>query len=826
MMSSGVRTDASEDVSTGDHDVERRPRSWSTPPRWSLHLAAVLWSVVLAGALLAPALTRGWMVGTYDLLATKGLTSRPSVVVHGLYANTDVVSEMIQWTTLNWTQVHHGVLPLWNPYNGTGLPLAFNWQSASFGVPSLIGYLLPIHDAYTAAVLATLVIAGTGAYVLARVLRMGFLGALMAATVFELGGPLMGWLGYPHGQVLAWGGWLFAAGLLVIRGTRRMPAITLLAVVIACSIYAGQPETLILMLGAMAVFLIVVLALRATPSRMGFASGPIRRPVVDLVIAIVAGLGLGAPLLLPGVQLASASVRSTTSGNTALPVHDLTYLIFSGFDGVPVPGGLGVGSAFFYGESAAYVGIIAVVLACVAVVVGFRRRRPEVLAAAAVVLAMGLLAYLGPLDSLIYKLPLIGQVQMLRALMPLSLALAILAGMGLDAIVRSPSSRTVRVSLLYGFGAAALLLAGLWLLGRGGGYQGIPSVYRAAAAHERAENFLWPVVGVGVGLAASVLLWWRVQLRVVSALALLVCESLFLITAGSILIGSNANGSPQTPAISALRHAIGDSVVGTGPNTGCSLGITPEANIAYQVHESNLYDPVVPKAFFTTWQQQARTPPGLPILNLFCPFIETAAQARLLGVGYVLVDSGKPGPAGGVFVTQLKVPRQPPAIAITLGTQPGNEDLYRIPGAARATLTPIRSHAPLPPPDAPGSAVAVNDSNPARWSLTTNASTPTVLRLHLTDVPGWHATIDGRPLQLESLSGLMFQARIPAGRHAIELHYWPATFTAGLIIAVVTALALIAALGTQLYTRRRRDSDNLHESQKAPAEGLEPSHTP
>jgi len=39
--------------------------------------------------------------------------------------------------------VHLGFLPLWNPYSGPGLPLAFNWQSASFGVPSLIGYLMP-----------------------------------------------------------------------------------------------------------------------------------------------------------------------------------------------------------------------------------------------------------------------------------------------------------------------------------------------------------------------------------------------------------------------------------------------------------------------------------------------------------------------------------------------------------------------------------------------------------------------------------------------------------------------------------------------------------
>ena len=114
---------------------------------------------------------------------------------------------------------------------------------------------------------------------------------------------------------MAWGGWLFAAGVLVVRGNRRIRAITLFAVVTACSIYAGHPETLIVMAGAMLVFLIVVLALRAMPSRLGLGAGPIRRPVLDLGIATVAGGALGAPLLLPALQLTAASVR--TDGGAA-----------------------------------------------------------------------------------------------------------------------------------------------------------------------------------------------------------------------------------------------------------------------------------------------------------------------------------------------------------------------------------------------------------------------------------------------------------------------------------------------------------------------------
>ena len=161
---------------------------------------------------------------------------------------------------------------MWNPYNGLGLPLAFNWQSASFSVPSLIGYLLPVRYAYTAGVMTTLFIAGTGAYALGRVLRLGFLGAVMIATIFELSGPQIAWLGYPNGQVMAWGGWLFAAGVLVVRGNRRAPAIALFAVVIACSIYAGHPETLIVMAAATFIFFLALLACPAEPCRLNSIS--------------------------------------------------------------------------------------------------------------------------------------------------------------------------------------------------------------------------------------------------------------------------------------------------------------------------------------------------------------------------------------------------------------------------------------------------------------------------------------------------------------------------------------------------------------------------
>src|SRR5271165_3867123 len=107
-----------------------RVASWIRHWRaWAPDVLGLTWVLGAAGVVLAPALIHGTAIrnpGTYI----------------------DQVTYGIPLTNLAWTQVHHGQLPLWNPYNATGLPLAFTWNSAPFSIPALIGYLFPLRLAY------------------------------------------------------------------------------------------------------------------------------------------------------------------------------------------------------------------------------------------------------------------------------------------------------------------------------------------------------------------------------------------------------------------------------------------------------------------------------------------------------------------------------------------------------------------------------------------------------------------------------------------------------------------------------------------------------
>jgi hypothetical protein len=799
-----LSSDVPSSMSAGPDTIEpERAAADPTPsgrlPRvraWVPDILGVLWVLVAAGAALTPALAHGLSLGNYDLQTFYGLTQQSGVPVHNLQAS-DQINFFIPFTNLAWTEVHHGHLPLWNPYNALGMPLAFNWESATFSVPALLGYLFPLHLAYTVQVIATLAIAGTGVYVLGRVLGLGVLGCTMAATVYELSGSLFALVGWSFGAVMSWAGWLFVAVILVVRGRHRARAVAFFAVVLACVIYAGEPEGVIFLALAVALYLVVVLGLRI--GQRG-TSGPIVRPLIDLAVAAVAGAALGAPLLLPGTQVGGLSIRQVRGGQPsyagiatsakALPLHNLIGVLFQGFDGLPVAGSRWFSDRFLYIDVAAYVGVIAVVLVVVALIM--RGRRPEVLAFALIGVVMGAIVFIGPVVSILDHLPFhLGGVLWFRVLTLLGFALAVLAGVGTDVVVRSGTSRRVRTWLGGAFVAMALVVLALWLFGRGK----LPP----ADATIRAQSFVWPVIGTVVGLGAVAVLLAarradgpdtrrrsRSGAGTWAAAALVACETAFLVTAGAPIWASSASGLTPTPAVTTLERVVGSSLVGFGTHTCVGfnqLGIRQNVNAAYGVRELASYDPMIPLAYFRSWKAATGQPGGPSGVFIYCPAVTTATMARQYGVGYVLEPHGAPGPRGATFDQTV-----------------GDEDLYRIPGAAAATLTSAPSTGALPGVDARGTPVAVTRPGPASWKVVTHAASPQVLRLRITDLPGWHATIDGRPLALSPFAGVMLQARIPAGTHTVELHYWPDDFTDGLVLAG----ASVVGLGVALFVGRSR----------------------
>jgi hypothetical protein len=270
---------------------------------------------------------------------------------------------------------------------------------------------------------------------------------------------------------------------------------------------------------------------------------------------------------------------------------------------------------------------------------------------------------------------------------------------------------------------------------------------------------------------------------------------------GSSQWSSNSSSFTATPAVAELQRAVGSSLVAFGTpacRSDSTPGIPPNINIVYGVSELAAYDPMLPSRYYQAWAAATGKAGGYPSESRYCPGVTSVALARRYGVSFVLESHGARGPKGAMFDATI-----------------GNEDLYRVPGAALATL--VRSPTGhLPAVDARGTAMAVTHPEARSWRVVTDDARPGALRLRLTDVPGWHAAIDGHALPLEQYAGVMLQAQIPSGHHVIVLSYWPTDFTVGIGLAVISGLALAVGLVLGLVSRRRMSPKPVNFGQHPP----------
>jgi hypothetical protein len=772
------------DDPAGEHELRaERVEPPEARRRWLFDAAGLAWTIAAAVVVLLPALRPGVSLGPFDLLSRFGLTSQAGVSVHNS-AQADQIEQFVPWTNLAWHQVHSGHLPLWNPYNVLGMPLAFNWQSGVFSVPALVGYLFPVSFAYTAIVLTKLVVAGTGAYVLCRVLRLGPLAAAFGGTAFELSGPMIVHAGWPHTSVTCWAGWVFAAVVGLLRESRRIRNITMLALAVGFAVYGGHPESLIAMGLAVVVFVVVYLLARARAQ-----GGPVLRPLRDLVVGAACGFGLSAPLLFPGVQLALSSVRRNGTGTPAFPLSHAANVLLVGLQGRDF-------------TTTAYVGVPVLALAVVGTRVSWKR--PEVLGLVTVAVVSALLTFFSPANSLLHLVPGGRTVTWSRAVMVLALALAVLGAAGIDALVRPMRDSTAVRWATGAFGALAIAVLGLAAASELG---------LASAVSRHRSSLIWPAVQSVVGLALGALWLWSRRPGAHSSAArqlgtrggctlLLALETGFLLSAGIPSWSVSSTYFPTNPAITELTRSVGSSLVGYGScrslryNTSSKneVGIRPNANIGYGLHEMVVYDPILPTDYFRAWLAAGgqQTPPALQQLGVFCAQFSTAVQAREFGVQYVLAPPGRVRLIGQGVVEVGRF---------------GDEKLFSIPGSGPATSNPVPAGGARLSADAQGTPLAVTYPDPASWRVVVDSPTPSIVRLRLTDVPGWNATVDGRAVFLQPWAdGSMLQVRVPAGQHVVELHYWPTAFTAGIAVAgsIVVGGVLAMTTGVILGRRRRR----------------------
>jgi hypothetical protein len=437
--------------------------------------------VGLRADLLAALALAGFVALLYaPLLFTNRVLASGDILFY-FYPYRDYVAEMLR----------AGNLPLWNPYIFLGVPLLANPQSAVLYLPHwpLIG--LPVTaQVYWSAALHTWLL-GLGGYLLLRVWGGSRMAALLCGLVLAgsgFYGGLIGHLNQMNGA--AWLPWALAvlvwADGLGGSWRRSARAAVGLALLVALMLLAGHTQTVYINLFGLGVWAIwpagaaIWAQLSARLTRPGSAAGATpgatrtqfaqsgRRLAIYGVGIAVAAL-LAAPQLLPTLELSGRGLRQgglsyAAASSFSLKPLDLLWTLLPSYGRVDLSV---VFATLGYTEFVAYVGALGLLLAGWG---AWRGRGPAwraglLLAGLGFFLALGrwnpfyLLGYWWIPGFDLFRAPA-------RWMMLYTLGMAILAGVGLDALLpRLARARTLAAwRVTTWLGAFLLLLVALDLL--------------------------------------------------------------------------------------------------------------------------------------------------------------------------------------------------------------------------------------------------------------------------------------------------------------------------------------------------------------------------
>jgi hypothetical protein len=729
-------------------------------------------------------------------------------------------------------------VPLWNPAIMAGRPLHANAQSAAFGPFTWPLYVLPFWTALGWIAVLKLWAAAFGTYLLGRSLGMGFSGALMAGLVFAFCLKLVTWLSYPAASVWALIPWLLAATDAVVRRPGLLTCAGLAAVT-GLQFLCGHPESSFHALLAAVAFL----ALRLWWTDTGW-----RGPLLAFSAALIGGAALAAVALVPFAELlwlsADLRERAGESVDVHLPIQDSLGFFLTDWWGRPTQTPLRP----FLLERALYVGALPLVLAVAALAL-----RPTVTRIAVALFgALWLAVALGvpPFLQVVTRLPVFNAGHNTRLVVLTMLALALLAGWGLDELAGRREELLRRRRLL--LAAAGALLAAPIVVGvgaRGLDLGALGDSFRVAWLFADAPTLVTNPDHVAVIGQASMIVWitvagaaaallalrfgGRVGTGAFAALALaLVCVDLFRAGMGyNPAIDRDRAEVPATETVRMLQRQAPARFVSTAE---VPQNVIP---MRFGLREARGYDVPIVRRFDELWREAVDprsegVAAGLLDIPLELRDVTPAAlrALRLLGVTHVLQ-----GATGRAATPPYETEPAPELLRV-----PGLAQVHRGPDARLyrmeerlprawivsrqrvvegedAALAAVTSPAFNPRSEAivetrlpglseqpgPGGAARIVVDEGERVSIRSRAPRPGLLVLSDVHYPGWTAQVDGSETPVEPVDYLLRGVRVPAGDHTVELRYEPLSWTVGWAVSAVALILLAAAVAMGLSRRAR-----------------------
>jgi len=383
------------------------------------------------------------------------------------------------WQTTPWAEVTHrelghATLPLWNPYEGAGTPLAANMQSAVFD-PLMIGvHIKTTPLMWDVTYLFIFIAASVATYMFLRMLDLEVVASFAGAAAYSLCGYFVINNNNSFVRTYAYIPVLLLAVDLVTR-SGKVRWVALLGASIAATILSGMPESAFFCLafaGFYALYRLIVAPWKSfIPCFLRLGSGGIL------------GLALSAPLIVMFMEYLPLSATVHSPGVGLGSVSGLTVLnwLFPLLNGAPA----GLYAGLSADRSWSGTAVLALALVAVSAFPSSRRwREAWLFFGVAVVVVLKMHGYPGV--QWLGMLP-ISNLAVWPAFAPpvANFSLAVAAAIGVDAIARG---HVHRLLLVFVAGVVIVLVRILYLMDR---------VAWHTIPYDITRHFLF--IGVGAG---------------------------------------------------------------------------------------------------------------------------------------------------------------------------------------------------------------------------------------------------------------------------------------------------------------------------------------
>ena len=726
-------------------------------------------------------------------------------------------------------QLKSGTIPGWNPYQFAGVPFLADPESGWWYAPAMLVFgILPLAAAIKVYAVAHLLMAGFGTYAYGRLIGMVPAGALVAAWAVSQGGLFTdrSRCCYAHIQVAAWIPIMLLAVELAVRATRLQPrfAAWMLGAVAISQMLAGW-------IGQGAMYGLILtgcyvafrtLAMPPDPTT------PLGRRAFDaaqhLIVPVTFGAGLSAPGTLPRLLYRSETTLADGYTGSASWAAQL--------------GGWSPGNQIeqLVTPSGWYVGTAVLLLALIWVAGRWRSGYIRFFAALSLVSFVLGLERETVVHQLFSILPLFRDLHNhfpVRIALILLFGPAMLAGLGVSALHRGLPRRNLIPAL-----------AAVGLLGIGLSRPGVGATFWVVAT-------LTFVLLLTLNSDSMRRLRGGIRLAPIAFAAVVIGELSML---GALSLGEGTYlridaTAVTNPNATARLLAEEDQLV---PNR--FFGYDP--SLTYEQHGQTTYyrhdfdDPITSSLLVnnqgTLWQLadiqgynplQLRRyadfltalngapqeyhgayvlPGGLasPLLPLLSPsyiVIPRDVPADRLDLQHLVASYPEVASTASVRILQYRdaMPRAWIVHDTVEAEQAGVPALLAGGGIDfRSTAVLESSAPPLDPPGGQITEVAhVTDYETTRIELDVTSDGRGLLVLSETYADGWEATVDGEPVDVMPVNGVLRGVPVPGGDHTVTLTFQAPGLNVGFAIFALTAVVVLAALVGSWRIERRVTRD-------------------